>query len=60
MLECTNVILSSRCNENNHSVQVKREAKTIKISLKPYSIVTHFVNFKHNFHKEISPISMTL
>ena len=24
-----------------------------KISLKLYSIVTHFVNFKHNFHKEI-------
>ena len=29
MLECTNVILSSRCNENNHSVQVQREDKTI-------------------------------
>ena len=28
MLECTNVILSSRCNENN-SVQVQREDKTI-------------------------------
>ena len=24
-----------------------------KISFKLYSIVTHFVNFKHNFHKEI-------
>ena len=24
-----------------------------KISLKLYSILTHFVNFKHNFHKEI-------
>ena len=24
-----------------------------KISLKLYSIVTHFVNFKHNFHKEM-------
>ena len=29
MLECTNVILSSRCNENNHSVQVQREDKTM-------------------------------
>ena len=24
-----------------------------KVLLKLYSIVTHFVNFKHNFHKEI-------
>ena len=24
-----------------------------KITLKLYSIVTHFVNFKHNFHKDI-------
>ena len=24
-----------------------------KISLKPYWIVTHFVNFKHKFHNEI-------
>ena len=24
-----------------------------KISLKLYSVVTHFVNFKHNFHREI-------
>ena len=29
MLECTNVILSSRCNKNNHSVQDQREVKTI-------------------------------
>ena len=29
MLECTNVILSSRCNESNHSVQVQREDKTM-------------------------------
>ena len=53
MLECTNVILSSRCNENNHSVQVQREDKTITPRMIPSA-----ANNETSLSKEIRELNL--